>query len=64
VLQILLLTEKEVTAVISMNQQIANKVGLSDMENSKEIEQLSQHTSIDEVAKDIQRSLSDEPKQE
>ena len=58
-LQILLLTEKEVTAVISMNQQIAIKVGLRDIENSKEIEQLGQHTSIDEVAQDIQRSLSE-----
>ena len=60
-LQILLLTEKEVTALISMNQQIASKVGLSKMENSKEIEALGQHTSIDEVAQDIQRSLSEEP---
>ena len=58
-LQILLLTEKEVTAVISMNQQIAAKVGLRDMENSQEIEQLGQNTSIDEVAQDIQRSLSE-----
>jgi uncharacterized membrane protein len=63
VLQILLLTEKEVTAVISMNQQIASKVGLSNMENSKEFEQLGQNTSIDEVAQDIQRSLSDDAKQ-
>jgi uncharacterized membrane protein len=62
VLQILLLTEKEVTAVISMNQQIAHKVGLWNMENSKEIEQLSQNTSIDEVAQDIQRSLSEDGK--
>ena len=60
VLQILLLTEKEVTAVISMNQQIATKVGLSNMENSKEFEQLGQNTSIDEVAQDIQRSLSED----
>jgi len=30
------------------------------MENSKEIEQLSQNTSIDEVAQDIQRSLSED----
>ena len=30
-LQILLLTEKEVTALISMNQQIAIKVGLGDV---------------------------------
>lgn len=64
VLQILLLTEKEVTAVISMNQQIASKVGLSEMKNSKEIEQLGQNTSIDEVAQDIQRSLSEEAKQD
>jgi uncharacterized membrane protein len=60
VLQILLLTEKEVTAVISMSQQMANKLGLSEMENSKEIEQLSRNTSIDEVAQDIQRSLSED----
>ena len=60
VLQILLLTEKEVTAVISMNQQIATKVGLSDIKNSKEIEQLGRNTSIDQVAQDIQRSLSEE----
>jgi len=59
-LQILLLTEKEVTAVISMNQQIAARVGLRDMENSKEIEQLGRNTSIDEVAQDIQRSLSED----
>jgi len=62
VVQILLLTEKEVTAVISMNQQIASKVGLSEMENSEQIEQLSQSTSIDEVAQNIQRSLSEDVK--
>jgi len=59
-LQILLLTEKEVTAVISINQQIAAKVGLSHIENSKEIEQLGRKTSIDAVAQDIQRSLSED----
>ena len=60
-LQILLLTEKEVTALLSMNQQIAANLGLSDMKNSKEIEALGRNTSIDEVAQDIQRSLSEEP---
>ena len=60
-LQILLLTEKEVTAVISMNQQIATKLGLSDLKNSREIEALGRNTSIDAVAQDIQRSLSEEP---
>jgi uncharacterized membrane protein len=59
-LQILLLTEKEVTAVISMNQQIAIKVGLRDIAHSKEIEQLGRDTSIDDVAQDIQRSLGED----
>lgn len=59
-LQILLLTEKEVTALITMNQQIAIKVGLRDVQDNKEIEQLGRHTSIDEVAQDIQRSLSED----
>jgi uncharacterized membrane protein len=60
-LQILLLTEKEVTALITMNQQIASKVGLTEIKNSEEIEQLGQKTSIDDVALDIQRNLSDDP---
>jgi uncharacterized membrane protein len=61
ILQILLLTEKEVTALISMNQQIASKVGLGAIANNKEIEQLGRDTSIDEVAQDIQRSLAEGP---
>lgn len=60
-LQILLLTEKEVTALVSMSQQIASKVGLTEIKNSKEIEQMGQKTSIDQVAQDIQQSLSEEP---
>jgi hypothetical protein len=49
-----------VTAVIGMNQQIAKKVGLSDMKDSENIEQLSRNTSVDEVAQDIQKSLSED----
>ena len=59
-LQILLLTEKEVTAVISMSQQIASKLGLTEIEDSQEIEQLGRKTSIDDVAQDIQRSLAED----
>jgi len=59
-LQILLLTEKEVTALIGINHQIAMKAGVRDFENSKEIEQLGRDTPIDEVAQDIQRKLSDD----
>jgi uncharacterized membrane protein len=59
-LQILLLTEKEVTALIGMNQQIAIKAGVRDVENSQEIEQLGRDTSIDGVAQDITRKLSED----
>jgi hypothetical protein len=55
-LQILLLTEKEITAVLSMDRQIAKKVGLEKVANSTEIRELSQHTSIDDVAQNIRES--------
>ena len=56
-LQVLLLTEKEITAVLGMDRQIAGKVGLKQVVNDQEIEQLSQHTSIDDVAKTIKDQL-------
>jgi len=56
-LQILLLTEKEITAVLGMDRQIAGSVGLQKVAKDKEIEQLSQHTSIDDMAQSIQESL-------
>lgn len=59
-LQILLLTEKEVTALISMNRQMAGSVGLTDIHNLEEIEQLGRKTSIDDVAQNIQQKLSED----
>jgi uncharacterized membrane protein len=59
-LQILLLTEKEITAVLGMERQVAGRVGLKKIANDREIEQLSQHTSIDDVAQTIKESLPTE----
>jgi uncharacterized membrane protein len=59
-LQVLILTEKEITAVLGMNRQIAAKVGLRQVADDKEIEQLSQHTSIDDVAQTIKDQLPSE----
>jgi uncharacterized membrane protein len=56
-LQILLLTEKEITAVLGMDRQIAGRVGLPQVANDREIEQLSQNTSIDDVAQTIKDKL-------
>jgi uncharacterized membrane protein len=59
-LQILLLAEKEITAVVNMNQQIAGNLGLQKVAKDKEIGQLGQHTSIDDVAQSIKESLPSE----
>jgi uncharacterized membrane protein len=57
-LQILLLTEKEITAVVKMDRQIASKLGSASVAKDKEIEELGQPTSIDEVAQTIQDNLA------
>lgn len=59
-LQILLLTEKEITAVLGMDRQIAGKVGLKKVANDRNIEELSQDTSIDDVAQTIRDTLPSE----
>jgi uncharacterized membrane protein len=59
-LQILLLTEKEVSAVVRMNQQIADHIGLKSISRDKEIEQLGEPTSIDAVSQTIQEKLASE----
>jgi uncharacterized membrane protein len=58
-LQILLLTEKEITAVLSMDRKIAEEMGLGREANRQEIEELSQDTPIDEVAQTIKENLGD-----
>jgi uncharacterized membrane protein len=59
-LQILLLAEKEITAVLGMDRQIAKSVGLSNVAKDKDLEQLSQITSVEDVAQTIKESLPPE----
>jgi uncharacterized membrane protein len=59
-LQILLLTEKEITAVLGMDREIAEKMGLQKIARDKNIQQLSQDTSIEGVAQTIQDSFPTE----
>ncbi|HEV2620250.1 MAG TPA: DUF1003 domain-containing protein, partial [Acidobacteriaceae bacterium] len=56
-LQVLLLTEKEITAVLGMDRQIAERMGLQKVARDKSIEQLSQDTSIETMAQTISESL-------
>jgi uncharacterized membrane protein len=56
-LQILLLTEKELTALLSMDRQIASEMGLSKAANNPEVRDLSQETSIEDLAQTIKENL-------
>jgi uncharacterized membrane protein len=57
ILQVLLLAEKEITAVLQIERQIAGKVGLHEVAKDDDITQLSQKTSIDEVAQSLKESM-------
>ena len=59
-LQMLLLMEKEVTAVLRMDRQIANEIGLEQVANSPELRELSQDTSVEHVARTIKDTLPTE----
>jgi uncharacterized membrane protein len=56
-LQLLLLTEKEITAVLDLNRQIARQIGLERAADRPLVEELSQHTSIDDVTQSIRDNL-------
>jgi uncharacterized membrane protein len=60
ILQVLLLAEKEVTAVLQIERQIAARIGLSEVAKDAEIVQLSQKTSIDDVAQSLKDSMTSE----
>jgi uncharacterized membrane protein len=56
-LQLLLLTEKEATALLNINRKIAQQMGLERAANSQEIRELAKHTSIEDLAQTIKESL-------
>lgn len=59
-LQILLLTEREVSAVVRMTQQMADNAGIGSISRDAEIQELGRRTSIDEVTQTIQENLKPE----
>jgi uncharacterized membrane protein len=59
ILQILMLTEKEITAVLAVERQLAGRMGLREVAADAEIEGLSQQTPIDELAQTLHEHLSE-----
>ena len=60
ILQILILSEREITATLKIQRRLAAKMGLHDVAHDKETEALSQPTSIDDVAQSIRESITPE----
>jgi uncharacterized membrane protein len=59
-LQILMLAEREITAALAVEREVAGSMGLKAVAKDAEIEQLSRQTSIDELAQTVQEQLADE----
>ena len=57
ILQVLLLTEKEVTALLQVNRKMAAKMGLENVTADRDLAALARETAIDEVAENIKESL-------
>ena len=57
ILQMLILTEREITAALRIERQVATRMGIESVARDKDSEALSQHTSIDDVAQTIKDSL-------
>jgi uncharacterized membrane protein len=57
ILQVLLLAEKEVTAVLQIQKQVAGRLGLSEVAKDAAISELSQTTSIEDVAQTLKDAL-------
>jgi uncharacterized membrane protein len=60
ILQVLLLTEKEVTALLQLNRQMAEQIGMRDVAQDRDLAALARETPINEVAENIKESLPTE----
>jgi uncharacterized membrane protein len=57
ILQILILTEREITAVLGIERQLATRLGLQKVATDENIEQLSRDTPIDELTQKLHEQL-------
>jgi uncharacterized membrane protein len=56
-LQVLLLTEKEITALLKINRQMAKETGLDSVADNPTVRELSKDTSVEDIAHTITDSL-------
>jgi uncharacterized membrane protein len=58
-LQVDLLAEREVTKIIQMLQSICGHMGLEAQAQEKEVQELSQNTAVDVIAKELRQKMPD-----
>jgi len=58
-LQLLLLSEKEITTVLNLERQMARQMGLGKFADSQQVRELSRDTPIEEVAQNIQQTITE-----
>ncbi|HEY2822894.1 MAG TPA: DUF1003 domain-containing protein [Candidatus Acidoferrum sp.] len=58
-LQLMLLTEKELTATLGVCREVAKRLGLRGIVEDNEINQLSEEISVDQMAESIREKLSE-----
>ena len=58
-LQLMLLTEKELTATLGVCREIAKRLGLGGVIDDHEIKQLAEEISVDQMAESIREKLSE-----
>jgi uncharacterized membrane protein len=59
ILQILILTEREITALLRLEQELASEMGVKKAADDETLRQMSQDTQIDEITLQVQEKLSD-----
>ena len=59
-LQVLLLSERELTMLLRMEREIAGRIGLADLAGSKEVRELSKTMSIEGIAQKLRESMPSE----
>lgn len=60
ILQILILTEREITAVLNIERQLAARLGLQHVTRDANLEQLGRDTPIDELSQKLKEQLPDQ----
>jgi uncharacterized membrane protein len=59
-LQVALLAEKEITKVLQGQRQISEHLGIKEVTSDPETRELSEHTAVDSLARELQRKLPEE----